>query len=141
MNQWFTITQLRNLSVAYTVMILLLVTLPINGEDQVLGQLNDNYVMQIRYDYISHTLLFIPWTVLVWWGWRLPLRSKRERIIAFVALLGFAVVCESIQLPLTYRTFNVNDLLANLLGVILGFLLVWGLTKTKAGQQPELLND
>lgn len=129
------------MSIAYSVLILLLVTLPINGEDQVLGQLNDNYVLQIRYDYISHTLLFIPWTMLVWWSWNLRLKSSNGRMAWFAASLGFAAFCEYIQLPLTYRTFNVNDLMANLLGVLLGFLVVWKWPWIKAGPQPDLIND
>ncbi|MBD2752591.1 VanZ family protein [Spirosoma validum] len=141
MNQWFSKAHLRILAAVYTVMILLLVTLPINGEDQVLGKLNDNYVLQVRYDYISHTLLFIPWTVLMWWGYSLRLKTNKEQRIWFAAVLGFAIACEYIQLPLTYRTFNVNDLLANLLGVLLGFLLARGLSKSNVEQQPKRLND
>jgi glycopeptide antibiotics resistance protein len=42
-------------------------------------------------------------------------------------LLGgilFAFVMEAIQYVLPYRAFNINDLLANGLGVVLGFVLL-----------------
>lgn len=139
MNRWLSTTQFRILTVVYTVLILLLVTLPINGEDQVLGKLNDNYVLQVRYDYISHTLLFIPWTVLLGWGWALRLKSTTGKVAWFASALGFAVGCECIQLPLSYRTFNINDLLANLLGVLLGFLLIG--IRNQADQQLKISND
>ncbi|WP_020601246.1 VanZ family protein [Spirosoma panaciterrae] len=115
----------KKLAIVYTVLILLLVTLPINGEDQFLGKLNDNYVLQIRYDYISHAVLFIPWIILVWWGWAIATTPKSKQLAVGVGGLSFAIFCEYLQLPLTYRTFNINDLLANSLGIGLGLLFLW----------------
>jgi glycopeptide antibiotics resistance protein len=115
---------LRRLAVAYTGIVLLLVTLPINGEDQFLGKLNDNYVLQIRFDYISHALLFIPWVVLVWLGWDWLTKSKPMQMGLLTVSFGFAIACECIQWPLTYRTFNINDLVSNSLGILLGYLLL-----------------
>lgn len=36
----------------------------------------------------------------------------------------FALVLEAVQYVLPYRAFNINDLLANGLGVVLGFVLM-----------------
>jgi glycopeptide antibiotics resistance protein len=118
------IHQIRRLAIAYTGLVLLLVTLPINGEDQFLGKLNDNYVLQIRFDYISHALLFIPWVVLVWLGWGWLNKTTPTQMGLLVASFGFAIASECIQWPLTYRTFNINDLVSNSLGILLGYLLL-----------------
>ena len=116
----------KKLALGYTVLILLLVTLPINGDDQPLGKLNHNYIVHIRLDYVAHALLFIPWLLLIGYGWKL---DQKDRIrLGFTVLLTFifAVSCEYIQLLLPYRTFNIDDLLANNLGITIGYLLLWG---------------
>lgn len=113
----------KKLAIGYTVLILLLVTLPLNGQDQLLGNLNDNYVFQIRLDYLSHATLFIPWVLLIWWGWQWSLKSWPAQALGLLAALAFAISCEYIQLPLPYRTFNINDLVSNALSVVLGFLI------------------
>lgn len=122
----------KPLSVIYTVLILLLVTLPINGDDQPLGQLDDTFILQIRLDYVSHALLFVPWTVLVCRGWQVSLRRGREQAAWLAGCLGFGVFCEYIQWPLTYRAFTINDLISNILGILLGFVFVrsWGRRKS-----------
>jgi len=114
----------KKLAWIYTGAILLLVTLPINGEEQLLGKLNDNYILQIRLDYFSHALMFIPWVVLVLNAWGVDRRSRATRWgLAIVFMLAFAIFAEYIQWFLPYRTFNINDLAANALGVVLGLLL------------------
>lgn len=106
----------KKLAWLYTGAILLLVTLPINGEEQLLGKLNDNYVLQIRLDYASHALMFIPWALLV-----MNTGKADGRYLAL--MLAFAAFAEIIQWVVPYRTFNINDLAANVLGVVLGILL------------------
>jgi VanZ family protein len=107
----------------YTLGILLLVCLPINGKDQFFGHLNDTYIINIRLDYISHFVLFIPWVTIGYVAF-----GKESAFLNFDAyelsgLLAFAACSEYIQYYLPYRTFNINDLLANVFGVLLGILL------------------
>ncbi|RCR67606.1 VanZ family protein [Larkinella punicea] len=115
----------RTIAWVYTVCILLLVALPLNGEGQLLGNLNDNYVMEIRLDYLSHALLFIPWVLVGGYGWELHHRNRIRIGLSYLLALTFAAFCEYLQLLLPYRTFNINDLVSNALGVTLGFLLLW----------------
>lgn len=114
---------IRKVTLVYTVAILLLVTLPINGDDQFLGNLNDTYILRLRLDYLFHSLLFIPWVVLGAYGWEFHNRKKTSVWLAYLGALLFSVLCEYVQLPLPYRTFNINDLVSNMLGVTLGFLI------------------
>lgn len=122
MNLFFGKYLIQKIALGYTLAILLLVTLPINGEDQLLGHLNDNYVLRIRLDYLFHALLFMPWVFLGAYGWELNSRSRLFFWLSLIGALSFAVLCEYVQLWLPYRTFNINDLVSNCLGVILGYL-------------------
>lgn len=116
--------RVRTIWWVYTGLILLLVALPLNGEDQLLGKLDDNYVLEIRLDYISHALLFIPWVLTRHFGWVHAPRRFIHTIPSFVLSLSFAASCEFLQLLLPYRTFNINDLVANGLSILLGYLLL-----------------
>jgi len=84
--------------------------------------LNDIYVLQLRFDYLLHIAAFLPWAIFVYllfskhWAW------------AFSGLI-FAGITESFQLYLPYRTFNINDLIANLSGIIAGYLIIMILRK------------
>lgn len=113
----------RKITLTYTLAIVLLVTLPINGDDQLLGNLNDTYVLRLRLDYLFHCLLFLPWVVLGAYGWDMHNRTSTSRWLVAGGAVVFAVLCEYVQLPLPYRTFNINDLAANALGVVLGILI------------------
>lgn len=101
----------------YCLIIILLIILPLNGSKE----LNDITILYFRGDYFFHVLLFIPWAFFnitmkkPWWFW-------------FVLGLFFASCSESIQFFLPYRSFNINDLFANIMGIILGFMF-WILFK------------
>lgn len=99
----------------YCLIITLLVILPINSSKE----LNNITILHFRADYLFHALLFIPWAFF---------NRSLEKRLWFWLLLGlvFASVSEFLQFFLPYRSYNINDLLANTIGLILGFLL-WNL--------------
>jgi glycopeptide antibiotics resistance protein len=101
----------KNLFKVYSVFILLLVTLPINGTNSFL---NNTYIIEIRLDYLLHAALFIPFIFVLRKAWPVKLFS------ALLYGILFATFGEGIQYFLPYRSFNINDLLANNLGIILG---------------------
>jgi glycopeptide antibiotics resistance protein len=43
--------------------------------------------------------------------------------VILLRILLFAIFSEVVQYSLPYRTFNINDLASNLMGVLLGLLL------------------
>ena len=122
---WLSLSNLKKIAYAYTVAILLLVALPINGEGQLFGKLNDNYVLEIRLDYLTHTLLFAPWVLVGGLGWKIYLMRPIGKGLSFLLAVAFAIFCEYLQLLLPHRTFNINDLIANSIGVVLGCILLW----------------
>ena len=85
--------------------------------------MNDIFVVHLRLDYLLHGLLFLPITFFLS---RWPLSGYRFPVILLAALL-FALFCEAVQYPLPYRAFNINDLIANLAGVVAG--TIWKIAK------------
>lgn len=70
-------------------------------------------VINLRGDYIIHVLMFGPWVVFN--------TVFRLSTIFWVALgITFAAGTEFVQHFMSYRTFNVNDLIANLAGILIG---------------------
>jgi len=100
------------LFISYVLLILLLVALPLNSA----GDLNNITILQLRGDYFFHILMFLPWMFF---------QSTLKIKLLYWILLGalFASATEALQFLLPYRAYNINDLLANTLGVVIGFLL------------------
>lgn len=97
---------------SYLIVIILLVTLPINSA----GELNNITIITFRGDYFFHLLMFLPW---LFFGSALRMKPL------YCLLIGLLVASatEGLQYLLPYRAYNINDLLANTLGVVIGFLL------------------
>lgn len=79
-----------------------------------------------------NVLLFVPWGILAWTVFKLSFRTTV--LTAFAATL----LIELTQLtgiwgiyPCSYRTFDVDDMITNTLGAILGWLLVHILVKKR----------
>ncbi len=109
---------------AYIVILLLLAILPINSMSKT--NINDIYVIRIRFDYLLHSVVFIPFAFLYFKAAK-PITLNNIWFMAGAGIL-LATFTEGIQYFLPYRSYNINDLLANYLGVLLGggglFLLV-----------------
>jgi glycopeptide antibiotics resistance protein len=108
----FIINNIHPLFWLYFFAIILLITLPINKS----GSLNDITVVHLRGDYFFHILTFIPWA---FFGFLM----KKNLWIWIIPGLLFAVGSELLQLILPWRRFNINDLIANGAGVLLGTLI------------------
>lgn len=87
--------------------------------------LNNNYTFHVRADYLLHALFYIPLPVVLLlsrWGRRAGLMQ----VILFSILA--VVLFETVQMLVPYRAFNINDLIANGVGVLIGLLpalFVW----------------
>jgi len=110
---------MKKIAIAYIIMIIIVAVLPVNGSNSVL---NNNYFLEIRWDYLVHALLFVPVFPLMYYGTGTKKTLKNFLLLLSLALL-LAVVSESVQFFISYRAFNINDLAANFAGVILGFIL------------------
>ena len=109
---------LRNIKLITWFYLLVLVlgsVLPLNSGTA----LNNTYVVEVRSDYLIHLLVMLPLATLV----VLSIRDKAWMWVR-VILLGLLIVafCEAIQMLIPYRTFNINDLLANGVGALVGLI-------------------
>ena len=102
----------------YTVVLILLAVLPINSSE---SAINNTNVVSIRLDYLLHFAVFIPWMFLLRRYSGVSFRADAGKaVLLLLAGIGFAVANEAVQYVLPYRAFNINDLVANSVGVVLG---------------------
>jgi VanZ family protein len=106
----------------YAVSIFVLSVLPINGK---YSHINHVYLINIRLDYVVHAAIFLPWMLLYTLAVKGLVTGQRWKILLTGLLSGllFAAVTEGVQYIVPYRSFNVNDLIGNVIGVVLGAAL------------------
>jgi VanZ family protein len=109
------------LFIAWFVGILVLSVLPIGKAKSF-----DIGILEIRADYLYHIIIYLTGTFLaILWSVR-PLKPPypslfwRRIAIAGTFMLLMAVALEFIQKLIPSRAFNINDIISNLIGVILG---------------------
>ena len=115
---------LRYLFPFYLLFLVLTAILPLNGASAV--TMNHVYIVNIRLDFFLHGILYLPWCYL----YMASLRPARlaENLLMISAGLLMAFATEGVQYFLTYRTYNINDLLSNFLGVLAGTFVLFILT-------------
>lgn len=93
--------------------------------------LNSTYSLNIRWDYLVHSILMLPSYFLV----INTIKSRKKAIapgkptlIAIISTLILATSIELLHAVIPYRAFNINDILANLVGAFLAYIL-WRLIR------------
>jgi len=111
---------MKKIFLIYTVVLILLMVLPLNSK----GELNNVTILSFRGDYFLHSLLLLPWFLFA------KLFNKSAFYWGIIGLT-YAIALESLQFVLPYRTFNINDLMANGLGVVFSSVIFIGFRKRK----------
>lgn len=75
--------------------------------------MNNNYILQIRLDYLGH---FIAYGILGILGFSYAKSKQIRPRFAVTFLLAFAISTEFLQKLISWRSFNINDLVANIMG-------------------------
>jgi VanZ family protein len=83
--------------------------------------------LSFRLDHLLHVLAFIPLYPLVFWVFS-PQTRQHRLVYLFISML-FAALAEFVQYFIDYRAYNPADLISNLAGVLLGFLLILAVKK------------
>jgi VanZ family protein len=105
----------------YSTLLILLAVLPINGES---SAINHTYVVSVRLDYLVHFAIFIPWVFLAQMTNDLSFRNYPMKTLKWLFLgILFATANEAIQYFIPWRSYNINDLVSNFIGVLLGAML------------------
>lgn len=102
----------------YLFLILLVNIIPLSNAE--VPSLHKIYFLGIRVDLLLHVLIFIPLVPL----WHLS-RSQQNiwTILLYSIIIAFAA--EFIHYLLPYRSFDMGDMFANVIGVFPGFITVW----------------
>lgn len=87
---------------------------PLNG----LGVPLDNYIFGLRADHLLHASVYIPCTLF------LMDLFKGSRLLPWFMAVAIGLLTEAVQYLLPYRGYDVNDLIANALGVTLGWVVI-----------------
>lgn len=85
-----------------------------------------------RPDYLFHFgAHFVLVALFLWWKYGLPFyRDVSMLSVSLAALLAVAVLTELVQKFIPGRTYNIWDMVYNLLGVLLGWLFVYFFLKS-----------
>lgn len=92
----------------------LLMIIPIGN-----GKINDTYIIGFRADYIIHCLIYIPWVFVG----KILLNNNLKPIVWMLFGVILSAVLEFIQLIIPYRSSNINDMIAGIIGVLLSYAL------------------
>lgn len=108
----------RQLRPWYFAALAFLMWAPLNG----IGIPLDNYILGLRLDHLLHASVFIPCTLFL-------MDVIGRRWLVWLAAVAVGLLTEGVQWLLPFRGFDVNDLIANALGVTLGWLVIVVLKK------------
>lgn len=114
--RWLGYKGRRQLRPWYFFGLAILMWAPING----LGISLDNYLLGLRFDHLLHASVFIPCTLFLWDIFKKP----QYKWLAWLCAVCIGVLTESIQWLIPYRGFDINDMIANFLGVSFGWLFI-----------------
>lgn len=107
---------IRVLAYLYLVVLFLLMVIPIGNGTLI----TDIYIINYRGDYILHCLVYLPWM----FAGKIIL-GKRLNTLGWLALgAATAAALEYIQMLLPYRGFNINDLVAGVIGVVVSYIAI-----------------
>ena len=96
----------------YVLLIIIFTVIPIGNSHQ----LENTFIINFRLDYILHALEFIPWAFFC-------MMMRRDTWLWFAWGILFAVGTEMLQYAIPYRSFNINDMIANIIGIGIGFFV------------------
>lgn len=105
----------RRLRPWYFAMLAVLMWAPLGGLHVPLN----NYILGLRADHLLHASVFLPMALFF-----IDLAPRRRWWLLWLLSCLIGIVTESVQWLLPYRGFDINDMVANFIGVSLGWLAV-----------------
>lgn len=107
----------------YFAALAILMWAPLNG----MGVPLDNYLLGLRLDHLLHASVFIPCALFLWNVYGV----NRGKWAVWATAVAVGVLTETVQWLLPYRGFDINDMIANFLGVTMGFGIILIIKKLK----------
>ena len=110
----------RQLRPWYFALLAILMWAPLNG----VGIPLNNYILGLRADHLLHASVFIPCTLFL-------MDVIDRRWLVWLAAVGIGLLTEGGQWLLPYRGYDINDLIANAIGVTMGWLVILAAKRKK----------
>ncbi len=124
--RWLSSQGRRQVRPWYFIGLAFLMWAPLNG----VGVRLDNYILGIRADHFLHASVFIPCTLYL-------MDLMRRRWLVWLVAVVIGLVAEGGQYLLPFRAFDVNDLVANVIGISLGWgAILWA----KRNNEKKIIN-
>lgn len=111
--------KLKNIFIAYAVLIIVLAVIPLGNSEQ----LEKTVIFHFRAGHLFHAAIFIPWAFFC-------VKTKKYLPAWFIWGMLYAAISEGLQCLVPYRSCNISDMLANMIGVIVGFIIFVSIRKT-----------
>lgn len=101
---------------------------------------------ELTTEIIENLVLFIPFTVLLLWGFQEKIIGQSVKLFITVwksvkVIFIFSLTIELLQLILRLGTFQLSDLFYNTLGGLVGGLIYWGGHKVKHRKERKFNDD
>lgn len=109
----------RQLRPWYFALLAFLMWAPLNG----VGIPLDNYILGLRADHLLHASVYIPCTLFLMDLYK-RLGTKGQKWAVWATAVCVGLLTEWGQYLLPFRKFDINDLIANAIGVTLGWLVL-----------------
>jgi VanZ family protein len=104
----------------YTVLVVVLSVIPFSGIVQ--EPMNETHVVTIRLDYLVHSAVFFVWGLIGWWYCK---KTAKRLSLLFEVGVVMAVGTEYAQRWIPWRGYNVNDVIGNVSGVLLAYVVIF----------------
>ncbi len=116
--------QLQFIFLIYAILLFVASIFPIFGN---FSEIKLGWLFELQLDNLIHFCVFLSFYLL------LIIISKNSKTtvtaynlsIIFIIMQSLAVTTEIVQLFLSYRTFNIIDLISNISGIIAGTVIYW----------------
>lgn len=122
--RWFGHKGRKQLRPWYFLALVILMWAPLNG----LGVPMDEYVLGLRFDHLLHASVFIPCALFIY-------DLYKRKWLVWLTAVAVGILTEIVQWLLPYRGFDINDMVANFLGVTLGWTIIIILSRRGARRQ------
>lgn len=101
------------IAIIFIISLIILMVVPIWN-----STITNTFVVGFRLDYIIHCLIYIPWMLVG----KMIFNNSFKPLLWLIVGVVLSVSLELIQLIIPYRSFNINDLVAGVIGVLLSYL-------------------
>lgn len=105
----------RILGILFIAALVILMVTPVGS------RINKTFILGVRLDYIIHGLIYLPWMHI----YSLISRDRYNIVIGLISGVVLVIGLEYIQMLVPHRGFNLKDIIAGEVGVVISFMVTY----------------